>query len=414
MIRKLRARFVAIAMLSLCIVLVLIIGTVNILNYHSVRTDADLTLDLLVENDGRFPMRNDKFGPGKFVPEHMDLSPELPYQSRFFSVSISDDGSIVSADLESIAAIDESKARDMALEAMEKRHDRGFIGNYRYAVLRSAGETQLIFLDCTNGLSTFRTFLLQSCCISAAGLLAVFILILLLSGRIIRPIAESYEKQKRFITDAGHEIKTPITIIDADTEVLEMELADNEWLQDIRQQTKRLASLTNDLIYLSRMDEAQTQLQLIDFPFSDLVAETAQSFQSLAKAQGKTFDVQITPMLTMSGEEKSLRQLVSVLLDNALKYTPEGGHIGLNLQKSGKLLRLAVENTAEQLEKGDLDRLFDRFYRTDQSRNAKTGGYGLGLSIAKAVVTAHKGRISASSPDGRSLTIEVLLPSQQR
>ena len=221
---------------------------------------------------------------------------------------------------------------------------------------------------------------------------------------------ESYEKQKRFITDAGHEIKTPITIIDADAEVLEMDLPGNEWLQDIRFQTKRLASLTNDLIFLSRMDEEHTQLQTIDFPLSDLVSETAQSFQSLAKTQKKEFVTDIEPLLTMNGDEKSLRQLVSILLDNALKYSPENGSITLSLHKAGKMIHLTVTNTVESLAKENLAYLFDRFYRTDQSRNSQTGGYGLGLSIAKAVVTAHKGKITATASDSSSLTLDVLLP----
>ena len=235
-------------------------------------------------------------------------------------------------------------------------------------------------------------------------------MIVWLSGKIIKPVTESYEKQKQFITDAGHEIKTPITIIDADTEVLEMELGENEWLKDIQTQTKRLTSLTKDLILLSRMEEDKPQMTMIEFPFSDLVEETAQSFQALAKAQNKIFTITVQPMLALKGDEKTLRQLISILLDNALKYSPHSGVISLSLQKQMRNICLTVENTVESLPAGNMDYLFDRFYRGDKSRNSKSGGYGLGLSIAKAIVSIHKGKIRIFSKDGSVLTVKVVLP----
>lgn len=414
MIRKLRTKFILAAMLSLFLVLTIIIGAVNILNFCSIVREADDTLLLLSYNDGRFPARDNK-PDNRSLPRDAGgkahfMSPEFPYESRFFSVIIDENGSVVSSDTEHIAAVDDDSAAALAKKVISIGKQSGFIKNYRYLVSEHSSGTQTIFLDCTRDIFTFRSFLFVSCGISLAGLTAVFILIVLWSDRFIKPVLESYEKQKRFITDAGHEIKTPITIIDADAEVLEMDLPGNEWLQDIRFQTKRLASLTNDLIFLSRMDEEHTQLQTIDFPLSDLVSETAQSFQSLAKTQKKEFVTDIEPLLTMNGDEKSLRQLVSILLDNALKYSPENGSITLSLHKAGKMIHLTVTNTVESLAKENLAYLFDRFYRTDQSRNSQTGGYGLGLSIAKAVVTAHKGKITATASDSSSLTLDVLLP----
>ena len=224
-------------------------------------------------------------------------------------------------------------------------------------------------------------------------------------------MAESYEKQKRFITDAGHEIKTPLTIIGADTDLLELDLGENEWLDDIKRQTKRLTGLTQDLIYLARMDEEQPQLQPIEFPLSDVAEELAQSFHNLAAAQSRQFTADIQPMLSFTGDEKAVRQLMSILLDNAVKYTPENGTITFTLKKDGRSIRLSVANdTAATMEKESLNRLFDRFYRTDQSRNSSTGGYGLGLSIARSIVSAHKGKIQAENSGGNDLTITVTLP----
>lgn len=240
----------------------------------------------------------------------------------------------------------------------------------------------------------------------------MLILLLLLSKRIVRPVAESYEKQKQFITDAGHELKTPLTIIGADADLAEMEWGENQWIQDIRRQTQRLTELTQDLIYLSRMEEEGLSLQSIDFPLSDVAEEMAHSFLPLAQNQGKRLEIAVQPMLSFRGDEKSIRQLCSILLDNALKYSPQEGELLFRLEKQGKNILLSVSNTTSQpIKKEELCHLFDRFYRTDPSRNSLIGGYGLGLSIARSIVTAHKGKIRAESPQESVLTIQVTLPS---
>lgn len=411
MIQSLKRKFVAVAMLSLLLVLALIIAIINILNYRSLVTEADDTLLMLSQNDG-FPDRmsfaeepKDGFGHGR------RFNGEAMFQARFFSVSIDAEGTVCASNLKNVATVDEDDAIDMALAALKKGRDKGFLDDYRYlCVAEENGGTRWIFLNRERELATTREFLLISGGISLAGYLMVFVLLMLLSARIVRPIAQSYEKQKQFITDAGHELKTPITIIRADADVIEEDLPDSEWLRDIRTQTDRLTSLTNDLIYLSRMEESGAKPQMLDFPLSDAVQDTAQPFSAIARTQNKTFEMDIQPMLSLCGDEKSIRKLVSILLDNAMKYSPDGGTIALSLKKNGKQLKLTVTNTAEGMEKGAADRLFDRFYRMDASRNSQTGGFGLGLSIAKAVVEAHKGKIRAFSADGQSLTLEAVLP----
>lgn len=239
--------------------------------------------------------------------------------------------------------------------------------------------------------------------------MAVLFLLIFLSGRIVKPFSENYEKQKRFITDAGHELKTPLTIIDADAEVLEMDIGENEWLRDIQTQTKRLAQLTNSLILLSRMEE-QPRTEKIEFPISDLVEETVETFQALAKTRNKNLSANIQPMLSMSGDEKAVRQLITILLDNAIKYANDGGRIEITLKKQKNMIYLSAFNTVESISKENIMHLFDRFYRVDQSRNSQTGGYGLGLSIAAAIVNAHKGKITASTEDEKSLLITAAFP----
>lgn len=269
----------------------------------------------------------------------------------------------------------------------------------------------MIFLDCGRSLSGLRTVLAASVALSTLGLLAVLALLAVFSRRIVRPLAESYEKQRRFITDAGHELKTPLTIIGADADLLALELGENEWLADIRSQVIRLTGLTQDLIYLSRMDEAQPQLQRIEFPFSDVAEEAAQSFQGPALAQGKALELHIQPLLSYTGDEKSLRQLISILLDNAVKYSPAGAAISISLKREGRCLRLCVANpTAQPISSEQLAHLFDRFYRVDSSRASETGGYGLGMSIAQSIASAHKGKIRAESPEKDMLAVTVTLP----
>ena len=201
------------------------------------------------------------------------------------------------------------------------------------------------------------------------------------------------------------------TIIGADADLLELEWGENEWLTDIKRQTQRLTGLTRDLIELSRMDEERPQLSCIEFPLSDVTEEVVQSFQGPAKAQRKELVTKIQPLLSFTGDENAIRQLVSILLDNAVKYSPEGEKISVGLEKEGRFVKLTVSNTtAQPVEREQLDRLFDRFYRADQSRSQATGGYGLGMSIARSIVVAHKGKIQATSPGKNILTVLVTLP----
>ena len=381
MIQRLRVKFITASMLSLVLVLLVILGGVNAMSYRKIVQDAGHILELLSENRGAFPKALPPDGetgkPDRPLPPGNGLSPEAPFESRFFSVLLDGEGQVLQSDTGQIAAVDDQSAGEMAQAVWETGHTGGFWEDYRYVRVAENGGVRFIFLDCGRSLSNFRTTLLASVLVALSGLLAVFLLLLVLSRRIVRPVAESYEKQRRFITDAGHELKTPLTIIGADLDLVEPELEGNEWLQDIRCQVRRLAGLTQDLIYLSRMEEETAPIQ---------------------------------PMLSYTGDEKAVRQLLSILLDNALKYTPEGGEITVSLSKEGRTLRLSVSNTIPQpMERETLDRLFDRFYRADQSRSSQTGGYGLGLSIAKSIVAAHRGKIWAEcvKPDRLAVCIEL-------
>lgn len=408
MIKKLQRKFIFLSMSAFFLVLTVIITGINIVNYTAVVQEADRLLSIMNENKGTFPMEPDKFGT--LLPPGM--SPEIPYETRYFSiVADTSNNQIIFVETSQIISVDNEAAIDFAQRVLEQNKTTGFIESYRYQVQTDNFFTRITFLDWGRKLDAFRSFLIASIVISLFGYIIVFALITFFSNRIIHPISESYEKQKRFITDASHEIKTPLTIIGADTDVLEMELGENEWTSDIKKQVTQLTALTNDLVFLSRMEESENTLAMIDFPFSEVITETVFSFQTLAQKQEKELQSYIPPMLTLRGNEKSIRQLVSILLDNAIKYSPIGERISIFIEEQSNHICIAVTNmTYQTIEKEQLKLLFDRFYRVDASRNSKTGGHGVGLSIAKAIVEAHNGKISASSPKQNTLQITVKLP----
>lgn len=408
MIKKLQRKFILLSMSALLFVLTVIIASINIVNFKAVTQEADQLLSIITENKGEFPLEPDQFGhrlpPG--------MSPEIPYESRYFSVVLNNKTSqVLFVETSRIISVDTQAAIVYANTALNKNHETGFLQNFRYQIYTDTEFTRITFLDCGRKLDAFYSFLFASITISLLGFFVVFAFITFFSNRIIRPISESYEKQKRFITDASHEIKTPLTIISADTDVLEMELGENEWLADIKKQITQLTELTNDLVFLSRMEENENTLPMIDFPFSEVVMEIVTSFQGLANKQEKEIECIIPPMLTLCGNEKSIRQLISILLDNAVKYSPLQGKISLAVEEQNKFIQLSVTNTTTQaIASEQLKLLFDRFYRVDASRNSKTGGHGVGLSIAKAIVEAHHGKIHASTPTENTLQITVRLP----
>ncbi len=406
MIKKLRFKLITVSMISLLVVLVVIECMVGFLNYRKICRDSDRILDILEENAGSFPK--------KFPDNKMDgkplMSVEVPYESRYFSVLLDDTGETIFTDTGKIAAIDTTDAIEYAKTAWERQSPKGFIDHYRYLSSASGTEVRIIFLDCRRQLDTFQNLLLTALGVTVLGLLAVLILMIYLSARIVKPFSDNYEKQKRFITDAGHELKTPLTIIDADTEILEMDFGENEWLQDIQNQTKRLADLTNSLVMLSRMEEGIKKVMEVEFPLSDVVEEVFHTFQAPAKIHEKILTGVITPMISMKGEEKAIRGLVTILLDNAMKYSDTNGRITVTLERQKNRIRISVFNTTEHISKEQISHLFDRFYRTDDSRNSQTGGYGLGLSIAAATVASHRGKITAETEDEKSLLITVIFP----
>ncbi len=407
MIKRLRKKFIIVTTCSVLAVLVLIVGIINIVNYSNMVKNADNIVMLLQDGGGKFDDNSGNMDENGEPPDgdfhfkpHRPMSPETPFETRYFTVVFDDAGTVKFVNTDKIAAVDQTQAAGYAVSLYKKNKTGGFYENYRYGKTATAeGGTMYIFVDCTREVTNFKNFLLVSFAVGISAFAAVFLLVFFLSGRVMKPIAESYAKQKRFITDASHEIKTPLTVIGADTEVLEMQGTANEWTQSIKEQVKRLTSLTEKLVFLARMDEENQTLKATDFSLSDAVEETLKPFSAVAVSRGMTIENDVQKNISYCGDEYLLRQLVSLLVDNALKYSDESGKIAVILKTAGSKIKLTVSNPAKDLN-GDLNILFERFYRNDKSRNSETGGHGIGLSVAKAIVTAHKGRITAQGEEG--------------
>lgn len=407
MIKKARRKFILLSLGAIFILLTVMLLGMNLLNFRTVVKDADMILNVLSEHKGRFPNDLGHGAPG--LPP--DMSPELPYEARYFSVSLDADGRILSVETSKIASVDPAEAIDMAENALCKEKSRGFVGKYRFNVKRDQNTVMIVFLDHGRKLDDCYSFLFTSITIATIGFLLAALAIVFFARLIVRPIAESYEKQKRFITDAGHEIKTPLTIIRANVDLLEMEAGESESLGEIRAQSERLADLTTDLVHLARMEETDRKLQMAEFPISDTTEEVLASFKKVILAQNKSLSTEITPMLTLKGDSKSYGRLVNILMDNAVKYSPKGGSLSVSLTKHGRGVLLTVENeTVNQVDSKNFEHIFDRFYRFDSSRNSETGGHGIGLSLAQAIVTAHGGKITPFSGKENSFGMNVYLP----
>lgn len=412
MIYKLQRRFILICTVSVLLVITLIFCVILALNITSLNKNMDILADRVSEGGGRFPGtfneggKHNKYPPGN-EPNFDFINPETPFSTRHFTVVFDYSGKVVKTFTESIYAITEEQAIDYAEDVLDGTHERGWISNYRYKVFSTDFGFGVVFVDG----STNRSAMMQSMVIAGVVLFAcaalVLVLILLLSKRAVKPIAESYEKQKQFITDANHELKTPLTLILTNLDIAESELGKNEWLDDIRSEGHRMTELVNQLVALSRMDEENHTLNLSDVSYGKMVSDTVSEFEPLAVSRGKSLVSSIDPEIVYHGDEALLRQLVGILMDNAIKYCDHGGEINVTLHRSRHIV-LSVENTCASVGELELNRLFDRFYRADKARTFQ-GGYGIGLSMAKAIVEKHKGDITAYKKDVNHIGFKVVL-----
>ncbi len=434
MIKKLRRKFVLIAAVSLFVVELLVVGTINVINHYNMDKSAEEVIDMLIDNGGGFPELGRMDEPGYKPSDKPDDRPEeMPeekpeedksdqsrsdreffkgmdqrsfneetrYKTRFFVVNLDEDGNVTKVDTGHIAAVSSEKAIEYAKEVADSKS--GYTDIYKYKVCDKDGGKMIVFLDCRSELSTENSFLIISVTIGASAFLIVLLLIVIFSKRAVKPVIENMDRQKQFITNAGHELKTPLAIISANTEVLELTSEPSEWTESIKNQVARLSELIKDMLNIARAEGISDKMSFMEFDVSKAVAETAEPFGTLAETNGKKIELDIEDGLKYYGDEGSVRQLTSVLTENAVKYSDDGGRIEVTLRAEGKGVRLSVKNPCSEPPKHP-EKLFDRFYREDSSHARKDGeskgGYGIGLSVAAAIAEAHKGRISCHVKNG--------------
>ena len=428
MIKRLKRKYILVVMCVVIAVIGIIVAAINIVSYSSVNSQLDEILTLIVDNEGNMP----DFSPPKpdkpdndgntqspdgeeqegdgneqtDENERQEFSPETPFATRYFVVKFNTDGDVISVNVDKTASVDELQAKEYAMSVFGDR-ERGYYEYFKYmSGQTSDGNIIYVFLNAERELGSIRSFFGASCIISVIGLVMIFVIVLLLSETALKPIIESYEKQKRFITDAGHEMKTPLTVISANTEIIEMENGESQWTSGIKSQVSKLASLTEKLVILSKMEEG-IKLDMNEFSLSEAVFDTCEQYRSMAVSADVRFEVNVPENVLMIGNEGEIRRCITLLLDNAFRYVGGEGMIKVGIQKLPSGVEMRFENSTDGVEKGSLDRWFDRFYRTDLSRNSATGGSGIGLSVVRAIVLAHGGSLHARSEDG--INVEFLI-----
>ena len=347
--------------------------------------------------------KSDWFGLGDSV-----INEETPFESRYFSVTLTQDGAFVSCDLDNIVSVTQEDAIEYATALFSKGSKDGIYNDFAYRQINVDNNIMYIFLDCKRDLSSFRSFLWIRILVMVAGLTLVFLLSYILSRIVLKPVFESYAKQKRFITDASHELKTPVAIIKANTEVIEMESGESEWTHSINKQADRLTSLTEKMVLLSRMDEGDFNKDFIDVNVSELFSEICESYEPIAVKMKKIFSIDIEDGIVIKGDEGNLSQMMSLLMDNAFKYSDADGNINVTFKRNNRNKVLKVSNSVDSISEGNHDELFERFYRRDKSRNSKTGGSGIGLSVVQAIAESHKATITAKSRDTHSIEFKIV------
>ena len=396
MIKTLQKKFIITSMIAITILLVVLLGVINGVNIWTISQETDGMLTALV---------NSRVSQGWQIPNEYTAHRNFwtrPYtqdemmSAVFFIVRFGETGEIDYVDVSRISSVSEEEAKELALLAY-KKDASGTIDKFKYTSTttnRSDG-TVYIFLDMSSEYLSIARIVVLSFVMGIICWVLMLLLVTFLSKKAIRPIAENIQKQRQFVTDAGHELKTPLAIILANTDAMELHNGENKWSKNIRSQTLRLNGLMQNLLTLARADEDKQVINTEHFDLSDLVVTAVASFEEPMRIKQLNLQQDICDNAVICANKEQISNLLSILIDNAVKYSPTGGTLTIRLTDHGKQAELYVENFCEGLPSCEPKQLFDRFYRADMARTQKSGGYGIGLSAAKTIVEAHHGNIEA-------------------
>ena len=408
MIKKLQQRFIRIALITLTVAMVLVAGVINAANWFSVQRELAETLSFLSENSTM--SREDMGGRMDGRNRH---ARNLVSESRWFSAFLDPDGTLRNIHLANIPELDEQTAHALVTQAAAQNSaGSGYLQDYLYMIQDNPrGGQTLLFLNCETKLAAVRMLAGISGLACLGGILLAWLFVTLASRKAIEPTIRNMEQQKQFITNASHELKTPLTVISTNMELLQMEQPDNPWVRSTQRQTAQMRHLVDELVYLSRMEEENALPAMESIPLAPLLQEASEPFAAMAEFQGKAMTVEADGGLSIRGDRSSIQRLLSTLLDNAVKYASPEGNIQVSACSEGRHVLLTVKNDVSQpLTEEQCQRLFDRFYRADLSRNKeKQSGFGIGLAIAAAIVEKHGGSISAAM-EGNRLVFTCRLP----
>ena len=403
-IQKLRQKFILVSMLTYSLVMVFMGSCINLSNFYMSERQIRKVLDYMIAHE-------DFNGRTQEEPRHKeddsgfleDFSPEFADSARYFTAAFSEDGTLADIRTSHISELDTRKASNLARTAYMRGLKYGRIDNYYYRRGEiDGGETMLVLLNCSSQIRSNMRILNITVLISAAGFLITFLLVFIFSNRVIQPEIENIRRQKQFITNASHELKTPLAVIRANTEIEEMMNGESEWTQSTMRQVDRLDGLVQNLVMIARAAEQEDRSVMTEIDVSKNVEESVNPYRSLAQQDKKDLVLNITPNIRMVADESKIRQLATLLVDNAFKYCDEEGTIRITLDtlKKGKTIRLIVVNTFSDGAGVDYSRYFERFYREDEARNVDRGGYGIGLSIAESICQQYGGSINVSWKNG--------------
>ena len=410
MIEKTRRKFMGITLAAISLVLIFILGLLNLSVFGGMYFQAKDNINNIFDRRGF--VFTDEFPNEFFNNSEGTFSDIMNAQAVVDFVYIryshrSGEAPFISSNMNDSYTADTMTYIIQSI--IDSGEQSGFYKNLMFEVRSDDLSTSIVIIDISNDMSITRTMLVVSLIIILFSIIFVFIFTYYLSKWAIKPVKNAFENQQRFISDASHELKTPLTVISANADVLESETGSNKWLENIKCQSVIMNELVHNLLDLAKLDETAEDMERTDMDLSSIVLNKSLEFECTAFEEGKVFEQDIMPDIRYYGNEESIRHLVSILADNAIKHSNQNGLIRISLTKNGNKKILQVFNTGNSIKDCDKDKIFNRFYRSDESRSRSTGGYGLGLSIAKSIVDAHDGTITVDGEENKWICFTVTL-----
>lgn len=415
MIRRLRRKFILINLLLVGLVLTVVFALLVASNARrlSDQSEAAMRMALNWQDD-----ENPRFEIGAPPPDREAQEDGKRFSMVPVFVVTVEDGTITNVNDGGQVNVSEETAEEAAELALEAGTNRGLLGSLKLRFLVEQvpdGTIRIAFADYTWETSSLRTLILSCLLIWCLAMAAFFFVGLFLSVLALRPAEKAWKQQRQFVADASHELKTPLTVILANTGIVlahpdEPVSAQSKWLEYAQEEARQMKGLVEDLLFLAKSDAARQEFHAAELDLSEVVQGCLLPFEPVAFEAGVQLEARVDPGLTLTGDEAQLRRLIRILLDNGIKYAGGNGTVTLTLTRQQEKLRLSVHNTGAAIPPEHLPHLFERFYRADAARDRAQGGYGLGLAIAKAITEQHRGSITVASRPDTGTVFTVLLP----